>query len=98
MLDRIRSSRITGDRHISEVSKIDLDGYDFPLYDLTSSSLTNPWGEPRDEPNQYREEEIVFEANFATMELRFNTSETVVDVTFVGKNNSLLQKHRVVFD
>ncbi len=34
---------ISGDRHISEFSKINLPELDFPLYDFTSSGLTHSW-------------------------------------------------------
>ncbi len=83
---------ISGDRHISEVSKIDLEGYNFPLYDITSSSLTSPWGEPAPELNEYRVGQITYPVNFAVMEVKWGSSWPAFQLKYVGKENEILQR------
>ena len=34
---------LSGDRHISEFSALQVEGLDYPLYDVTSSGLTHTW-------------------------------------------------------
>ena len=89
---------LSGDRHISEVSQTQVEGYPFPLYELTSSSLTNPWGEPRDEPNPFREKSIVYDVNFAVLELVFNDRLPSFKLSYVGKDNNVLQTHTIQLD
>ncbi len=88
---------LSGDRHISEVSRLDLTGSNYPLYEFTSSSLTNPWGEPRNEPNQYREKTIVFDPNFATMNFDVTPDQLKLDVQYIGQDHKKLQSHTVTF-
>lgn len=82
---------LSGDRHISEVSKLDLEGYNFPLYDLTSSSLTNPWGEESPEANDLRVGNITYPANFAVMDVKWSGELPSISLKFVGQNNEELQ-------
>jgi len=95
---RVPTVLISGDRHISEVSRIELDGYSHPLYELTSSSLTNPWGEPRDEPNIYREKAIVFDPNFALLSFDQTKKQLKMKVTYLGKGGKKLQSHTLAYD
>lgn len=88
---------LSGDRHISEVSKIELDTYPYPLYEFTSSSLTSPWGEPRKEPNKYREKEIIFETNFALLEIDTESQSLNLDISFIGKDDKVLQTHSISY-
>jgi alkaline phosphatase D len=55
---------ISGDRHIAEISKINLPGLAYPLYDFTSSGLTHTWRNPREEKNRHRVSEFVIKLNF----------------------------------
>lgn len=73
------------DRHISEVSKIELDDYPHPLYECSSSSLTSPWDEAKEESNQFREKDIVFKTNFATLDIAFQNEELKLEICFITK-------------
>ncbi|MEM6644069.1 MAG: alkaline phosphatase D family protein [Bacteroidota bacterium] len=87
---------ISGDRHMSEVSKIDHKKK--VLYEFTSSSLTNPWSEPREEPNQYREKSIIYPTNFAVLDITWSKSSVPrVDLSYQGKGNEVYQRHSVEF-
>lgn len=88
---------LTGDRHISEVSKMEIAGYPFPLYDITSSSLTTPWGEPSPEENQYRVDSIIYDRNFTVMEITWSESKPILDVKFVGEENKAIKKFNLDF-
>jgi alkaline phosphatase D len=55
---------ISGDRHIAEISKIDLPGLSYPLYDFTSSGLTHSWREAAVEPNRHRVSDFIVGLNF----------------------------------
>ncbi len=88
---------LSGDRHISEVSKLEIAGYDFPLYDVTSSSLTTPWGEPAPDVNSHRVGEIIYPTNFAIMDIDWNEMRPSLKLKFVGKDNEILQDFSVSY-
>lgn len=88
---------ISGDRHISEVSKLQIDGYKFPIYDVTSSSLTNPWGEESPEVNSLRIGAITFPVNFAVMDIDWSDEQPSIQLKFVGSDNTVLQELAIVY-
>jgi len=57
---------ISGDRHIAELSKIELSN-DKKLYDFTSSGLTHTWSEAWDEPNQHRIGDLIIAKNYGLL-------------------------------
>ncbi len=60
---------LSGDRHFGELSKLAREGHP-PLYDLTSSSLSRPFGRALDEENRYRVgETVVWDVNFGVVEI-----------------------------
>jgi alkaline phosphatase D len=65
---------ISGDRHWAELSRLDRPGH-YPLYDLTSSALTqkHPRGTPT--PNRYRADSTTYhDANFGLMKIDWKAS------------------------
>lgn len=62
---------ISGDRHMAELSMIEIDGLNYPLYDLTASGLTHTWGMSRPEPNQYRIDSLIVAKNFGLLDISF---------------------------
>ena len=86
---------LSGDRHISEVSKVDLDDYAYPVYEFTSSSLTNPWGTKREEPNRFREKEIVYDPNFSKVDLKWTDEGLTLNLSYYGVDNKVLQTHEI---
>lgn len=59
---------LTGDRHIAEYSTLSLDdGYLLP--ELTTSGLTHTWSQVWDEPNEFREGELIAKKNFAIVKI-----------------------------
>lgn len=84
---------LSGDRHISEVSKTSVTDYQHELYDITSSSLTNPWKEPGPEVNTYRIGEIVYPVNFAVLDIQWKEELPVIKLKYVGNNNETLNEY-----
>ena len=81
---------LSGDRHIAEFSKMDLEGMDYPLYEFTASGLTHTWSEVGDEPNQYRIGELMIKKNFGLIDISY--SETKIDVLLkvMDDNNEMI--------
>ena len=80
---------ISGDRHISEISKSDLDGLDYPLFDVTSSGLTHTYEDFISEPNQYRVSKVISKKNFGV--LKFNLHLNTLTIELRGLGNELLE-------
>ncbi|WP_225034832.1 alkaline phosphatase D family protein [Winogradskyella sp. SM1960] len=81
---------LSGDRHISEFSKIEIDGLDYPLIDFTSSGLTHAYRGFSGEPNPYRVEKVVSVESFGL--LKFDFDSKTVSMEMRGENNVLQQK------
>lgn len=77
---------ISGDRHIAEISKLDVPGLGYGLYDITSSGLTHV-SKPHEEPNQHRVGEMVAKLNYST--LTFHWDKQPLMVTAAIKGDSL---------
>lgn len=90
---------LSGDRHVSEVSTVQIEGHDFPLYEFTSSSLTNPWNEVQAEENKHRLEqtEMVYEPNFAVLDIALDGNDPKLTLKYVGAANKELQSIQIDF-
>ncbi|WP_224484486.1 alkaline phosphatase D family protein [Robertkochia aurantiaca] len=60
---------VSGDRHISEFSQINLEGLPYPLIDFTSSGLNRAWSDFPGEENPYRVGEVINMESFGLLEL-----------------------------
>ena len=81
---------LSGDRHIAEISKMDLEGLPYPLIDFTSSGMTHSYSSFSGEPNRYRVSDVISEKNFGL--LRFNFEQNRVTLEIRGENNELLEE------
>jgi alkaline phosphatase D len=79
---------LSGDRHIAEISKIDIDGLDYPVYDITSSGLTHSY-EGADEPNKFRVSPLIDQKNFGILMIKPNENKITVEVELKGENDTL---------
>jgi alkaline phosphatase D len=75
---------ITGDRHVGEISVLHKVGFKYPLIDVTSSSLTNPWSKPRTENNELRKGQLVYPVNFGMATITKKNQQTNVAVSLEG--------------
>ena len=79
---------LSGDRHIAEVSRIDIDGLDYPVYDITSSGLTHSY-EGADEPNKYRVSPLFDQKNFGILTIKPKGKDLLVEVELKGEQDTL---------
>jgi len=75
---------LSGDRHISEFSKMDVDGLSFPLIDFTSSGLTHSYASFQGEPNSFRVGEVVSTTSFGLVEVDVKKMEVLFKI--MGEN------------
>ena len=71
---------VSGDRHIAELSKLQVPGREQPLYELTTSSLTHSWIRFPGEENRHRVGEVFVENNFGLLEIDWQAREATVSV------------------
>ncbi|MBX2843114.1 MAG: alkaline phosphatase family protein [Flammeovirgaceae bacterium] len=90
---------LSGDRHIAEISKIELSGQKEPIYEFTSSGLTHTWGNDLDtEENQYRVGDLIIKKNFGVIKIDWDSSPLKVDFEIRGSDNQLFQKTEVLLN
>lgn len=83
---------LSGDRHIAEISKIDIPGISHPVYDVTSSGLTHTWKSYQFEPNSYRVGNLIAKLNFGLIHLDWQKEGVKVDLEIRGEADSLFLK------
>ncbi len=81
---------LSGDRHISEFSKVQVPGMSYPLIDFTSSGLTHAYEDFKGEPNPHRIGDVVFVPSFGTLLL--NTTKAEATLRIMGRNGAVLQE------
>jgi len=92
LIKRIRESNakgvffLTGDRHHTSLSALQEDSKMYPLYDLTSSSLTSGVFAPSPEEKNTNlvDGTVVVDQNFALMEVTGATKERVLKITIIN--------------
>ena len=82
---------LSGDRHLSEFSKIELPNLDYPLIDFTSSGLTHSYTSYTYEPNKFRVKDVVKSISFGI--LKFDLKNNKVVLQMRGENNIILQNY-----
>jgi len=83
---------ISGDRHISEISKKTIKGLDYPLVDFTSSGLNRALNAEKIETNPYRIGDNVVVDNFGLLHFDFSNKTVLMEVR--GKNNTVLKSYQ----
>ncbi len=81
---------LSGDRHISEFSKVEIPSLKYPLIDFTSSGLTHTYTSFSGEPNQYRVGEVVSDLSFGLLFFDFSKKKIMMQMRGVG--NKLQQE------
>lgn len=80
---------LSGDRHISEISKKNIEGLPYPLLDFTSSGMTHSYTNFTSEPNPYRIVDVVSEKSFGILKINLEKKEVTMEIR--GENNVLLR-------
>jgi alkaline phosphatase D len=86
---------LSGDRHISEFSKKQVAGLNYPLVDFTSSGLTHAYRGFKGEPNPYRIGDVIFTESFGVLRFNFDSNEIKMEIR--GDNNKLLHNYRLQY-
>jgi alkaline phosphatase D len=84
---------LSGDRHIAEVSRIDLKGLPYPLYDLTSSGLTHTWGTARPEENSHRVGDLIVKRNFGLIRIDWRKGKPEVTYEILGHDEKAYARY-----
>ena len=79
---------LSGDRHMSEFSKIEIEGLPHPLYEFTSSGLTHTWSQARQEENKHRIGKLIISKNFGIIEI--DHSNLDIKLKVYGSENVVL--------
>ena len=87
---------ISGDVHWGELSKWDNGITPYPIYDLTSSGLTQNWSNT--EPNAHRVGPVVRQNNFGLIEIQTTPQDTTLRFQLINKNNKVLLEHAIGLD
>lgn len=81
---------ISGDRHMAEISAVQLDNYKDPLYEVTSSGMTHTWSDTTArEGNSFRVAPQIVRKNFGIIEIDWKT-ETLHSVKIISPKNDVL--------
>lgn len=87
---------MSGDRHLSELSAIQVDGLELPLYDITSSGLTHSYRGFSGEENQHRIGEVIPEKSYAVLAINKSGVDSIkVELRFMGDGQKLFQKFQL---
>ncbi len=81
---------LSGDRHIAEISRIELPQLPYPLFEVTSSGLTHSYEEVGEELNRYRISELVNVKNFGLLKIDWRQEHLQIQVEIRGVENGLL--------
>lgn len=82
---------LSGDRHLSEISKKEIDGLSYPLIDFTSSGLTHSYTDYKGEPNKYRLGKVISKKSFGILKFNFKTNAVTLEIR--GENNAVYETY-----
>lgn len=77
---------ISGDRHMAEISKMDVTGLSHPLIDFTASGLTHTWKKYWEQPNQYRVGDLIVKKNYGLLKIKWEGKTAIVSFEVRGVN------------
>lgn len=81
---------LSGDRHISEFSKKEVEGLSYPLIDFTSSGMTHSYNNFKSERNDNRVGSVVSSKSFGVLKFNFETQN--VTMQMIGDGNEIQQE------
>ncbi len=88
---------ISGDRHIGEISKKEIEGLEYPLVELTSSGLTHTY-ENASEENNLRIGKLTDQLNFGFIEIDWNGNKPAVELEIRGEGGKLFQAYKINYN
>lgn len=100
MLDLLRSTKangalfISGDRHWAELSRLDREG-DYPLYDLTSSALTESHKRGTPTPNRFRAGPTYHDTNVGLITIDWSRRQPALHLQLFDVNGTVRIETRI---
>ena len=88
---------VSGDRHIAELSKVDLDGLPYPLFDFTASGLTHTWRSGNEEKNKLRVGELIINKNFGVIRIDWRADGPKVTFLVKGDEGAEYMRHSYTY-
>ena len=86
---------MSGDRHIAELAKMELEGKDQPIFEITASGLTHSY-EAADESNRYRISPLIGKKNFGLIKIDWsNSNQPSVTVEIRGLKNVIHHSEQI---
>lgn len=79
---------LSGDRHMAEISKLDIAGLPYPLYDFSSSGLTHIRNS-QIEPNRMRVGDMILKRNFGLLKIQWDGNSPIITMEVRGLQNEL---------
>ncbi len=98
MLNLIKSTKangvifLSGDVHWGELSKMQVDGL-YPIYDVTSSGITQTWDEP--EPNKNRIGKVFMGNNYGLIEINWNMPDPELNISIKDRRGKRRVSHQL---
>jgi len=89
-----RTFILSGDRHISEISKKAIGKDKYPLLDFTSSGLTHSYTKFTKEKNKYRVSDVIHQKSYGLVKFLFQTDEIIFEMW--GEERQLLASYRMI--
>ncbi|WP_162052198.1 alkaline phosphatase D family protein [Pontibacter pamirensis] len=87
---------ISGDRHIGEFSKMEVEGVDYPIHEITSSGLTHSSTNNTSEYNPYRVGPLVNQKHFGLFTFQEKENTFAVEVKLVGEDGKSFHTEKIV--
>ncbi|QJW91965.1 alkaline phosphatase family protein [Spirosoma taeanense] len=87
---------ISGDRHMAEVSRVQVPGLSYALYDITSSGLTHV-SAPHEEANRHRVGDMVSKLNYGLITIDWNAKPLRATVRINGDNQATYLTQEIKF-
>lgn len=81
---------LSGDRHISEFTEVEVKGLDHTLVDFTSSGMTHAYTNFTSEDNPSRKGRVISEKSFGVM--NFDIENETVNLQMIGLDGKVLQE------
>lgn len=85
---------LSGDRHMAEISKMQIEGLPYPLYDFTSSGMTHIRS-GTSEVNRFRVGQMIVQKNFGLLKIRWEGEKPIVTMEARGLQNELFLSETV---
>lgn len=86
---------LSGDRHISEFSKMNVEGLEYPLIDFTSSGLTHAYTAFTGEPNRHRVGKVIAQRSFGVVHIDLDTNKVVFQI--IGAQAQMLEEMKQTY-